>query len=105
MAGDTMKGSYVRGASIWDSANRFITVHSTQHITLSDNVGFGAIGHGFFMETGDEVHVTWERNLGIGVIVRFPVAQGEEIIPLVVEDSEAAAAARAARLGGPFFIL
>lgn len=67
MAGDTMKGSYVRGASIWDSANRFITVHSTQDITLSDNVGFGAIGHGFFMETGDEVHVTWERNLGIGV--------------------------------------
>ncbi|GIV78511.1 MAG: hypothetical protein KatS3mg050_2905 [Litorilinea sp.] len=37
------------------------------------------------------------RNLGIGVIVRFPVPQGEEIIPLVVEDSEAAAAARAAQ--------
>lgn len=67
MVGDTMKGSYVKGASIWDSANRFITVHSTQHVTLSDNVGFGAVGHGFFLETGDEAYVTWERNLGIGV--------------------------------------
>jgi hypothetical protein len=65
MAGDSMKGSYVKGVAVWDSGNRFITVHSTQSITLSDNVGYNAIGHGFFMEMGDEVYVTWERNLGI----------------------------------------
>ena len=65
MAGDSMKGSYVKGVSVWDSRNRFITVHSTQFVTLSDNVGYNALGHGFFMEMGDEVFVTWERNLGI----------------------------------------
>lgn len=65
MAADSMKGSYVKGVAVWDSGNRFITVHSTQFVTLSDNVGYNAIGHGFFMEMGDEVYVTWERNLGI----------------------------------------
>ena len=58
MVGDSMKDSYVKGVSVWNSGNRFITVHSTQYITLSDNVGYNAIGHGFFMESGDEVFVT-----------------------------------------------
>jgi hypothetical protein len=72
MAGDSMMGGgdspsrpYVKGVAVWDSGNRFITVHSTQFVTLSDNIGYNAIGHGFFMEMGDEVYVTWERNLGI----------------------------------------
>lgn len=67
MAGDSMKGSYVKGASIWDSGNRFLTVHSTSSVRLSDNVGYDAVGHGFFMEGGDEVLVTWERNIGMSV--------------------------------------
>ena len=65
--GDTMRQSYVKGAAIWDSGNRFITVHSTQYVTLNDNVGYDAVGHGFFLETGDEVFVTLDGNLGIGV--------------------------------------
>jgi hypothetical protein len=36
-------------------------------------------------------------NLGLGVILRFPVAQGEEALPMVAPESEAAAAARAAQ--------
>lgn len=36
-------------------------------------------------------------NLGIGVIVRFPVAEGEEALPMEGTDSEAATAARAAQ--------
>jgi hypothetical protein len=36
-------------------------------------------------------------NLGIGVIMRFPLAEGEEALPLVAPDSEAAAAALAAQ--------
>ena len=39
MAGDSMRGNYVKGASIWNYGNRFITVHSTSHVTLSENVG------------------------------------------------------------------
>jgi len=65
--GDTMRQSYIEGAAIWDSGNRFITVHSTQYVTLNNNVGYDAVGHGFFLETGDEVFVTLDGNLGIGV--------------------------------------
>ena len=65
MAGETMRGSYFKGASIWGSGNRFITVHSTQYVTLTCNVGYNAVGHGFFLETGDEVFVTLDHNLGI----------------------------------------
>ena len=67
MVGETMRGSYVKGASIWGSGNRFITVHSTQYVTLSHNVGYNAIGHGFFLEIGDEVFVNMDHNLGIRV--------------------------------------
>ena len=65
VVGDTMRGSYVRGASIWNSGNRFITVHSTQYVVLSYNVGYNAVGHGFFLEEGDEVFVEMDHNLGI----------------------------------------
>lgn len=36
-------------------------------------------------------------NLGLGVILRFPIAQGEEALPMVAPESEAAATARAAQ--------
>jgi hypothetical protein len=36
-------------------------------------------------------------NLGIGVILRFPIAEGEEALPLVATESEVAAAAMAAQ--------
>ncbi len=36
-------------------------------------------------------------NLGIGVIIRFPIAAGEEALPMVAPESEAAAAALAAQ--------
>lgn len=81
MVGDSMRGSYVKGASIWNSGNRFITVHSTSNITLSDNVGYGAVGHGFFMESGDEVFVTWERNLGM--LVRPGKILGSDATPAI----------------------
>jgi hypothetical protein len=47
------------------------------------------------------------RNLGVGAIIRMPVAEGEEVIPFVVIDEETAAAAAAAQqefldaVGGP----
>lgn len=63
--GDSMEGSYVRGVAVWDSGNRFITVHSTQGVTLSQNVGYKSVGHGFFLEDGDETNNTLDRNLAI----------------------------------------
>lgn len=66
LVGETMRGSYVIGASIWDSHNRFLTIHGTNYLVVRDCVGFGSVGHGFFMEDGTEVYNVLDRNLAIG---------------------------------------
>lgn len=66
LCGDTMRGSYVIGASIWDSGNRWLTIHGTNYLVARDNVGFGSVGHGFFLEDGTEVYNVLDRNLAIG---------------------------------------
>lgn len=65
LCGDTMRGSSVLGASIWDSGNRWVTIHGTQYLVVRDCVGFGSIGHGFFLEDGTEVFNVLDRNLAI----------------------------------------
>jgi hypothetical protein len=65
MVGDSMAGTVVEGVSVHDSGNRFITLHSSNGIVLRRNVGYNAIGHGFFLENGDETGNVFEGNLGI----------------------------------------
>ena len=38
--GDTMRGTSVVGASIWDSGNRWITIHGTNYLVVRDCVGY-----------------------------------------------------------------
>jgi hypothetical protein len=66
LVGDTMRGSYVVGASIWDSANRWITIHGTNYLVVHDCVGYKSVGHGFFFEDGTEVFNVLDRNLAVG---------------------------------------
>ncbi len=63
--GDASKGMYVQGASIWNSDNRWITIHSSNGVTLRDNVGYNSIGHGYFLEAGDEMFNVIDHNIGI----------------------------------------
>ncbi|MCK6371361.1 MAG: hypothetical protein L6Q83_08580 [Gammaproteobacteria bacterium] len=70
---DTMRGSYLVGASIWDSANRWVSVHGAAYLTIRDNVGFGALGHGFFLENGAEVYNLLAGNLGVQSYVTDPL--------------------------------
>jgi hypothetical protein len=65
LVGDTMRGSYVQGASVWDSHNRWVTVHGTNYMLVRDCVGYQSIGHGFFLEDGSEVYNVFDRNLGV----------------------------------------
>ncbi len=65
LIGDTMRGSSVVGASIWDSHNRWLTIHGTNYLVVRDCVGFRSIGHGFFMEDGTEVQNVLDRNLAV----------------------------------------
>jgi hypothetical protein len=65
---DTMRGSSVVGCSVWDSHNRWITIHGTEYLVVRDNVGYKSIGHGFFLEDGTEVYNVLDRNLAVGAL-------------------------------------
>ena len=62
---DTMRGSGVTGASIWDSHNRWITIHGTDHLLIRDCVGYQSRGHGFFLEDATEQWNVLDRNLAV----------------------------------------
>jgi hypothetical protein len=66
LVGETMRGGYVIGASIWDSHNRWLTIHGTNYLVVRDCVGYRSIGHGFFLEDGTEVYNVLDRNLAVG---------------------------------------
>ena len=65
LCGSTMRGSYVIGASIWDSHNRWLTIHGTNYLVVRDNVGYKSVGHGFFLEDGTEVFNILDHNLAV----------------------------------------
>jgi hypothetical protein len=65
LVGDTMRGSSVIGASIWDSANRWLTIHGTNYLVVRDCVGYQSLGHGYFLEDGTEVFNVFDRNLAV----------------------------------------
>lgn len=62
---DSMRGSGVVGASIWDSNNRWIAVHGTDYLLVRDCVGYQSVGHGFFLEDGTEQYNVLDRNLAL----------------------------------------
>jgi G8 domain len=62
---DTMRGSSVIGASVWDSHNRWVTIHGTDFLVVRDCVGYQSIGHGFFMEDATEQYNVLDRNLAV----------------------------------------
>lgn len=68
LCGDTMRGSSVIGASIWNSHNRWITIHGTDSLVVRDCVGFKSVGHGYFLEDGTEVNNILDHNLAALVL-------------------------------------
>lgn len=68
LVGSTMRGSSVVGASIWDSHNRWLTIHGTNYLVVRDCVGYRSVGHGFFLEDGTEVYNVLDRNLAVDAI-------------------------------------
>jgi hypothetical protein len=75
LCGDSMRGSYVIGASIWDSDNRWLAIHGTNYLVVRDNVGYRSKGHGFFLEDGTEVYNILDRNLAVGARPAKPLPQ------------------------------
>jgi hypothetical protein len=79
LCGDTMRGSSVVGASIWDSHNRWLTIHGTDGLVVRDCVGYKSIGHGYFLEDGSEVHNIFDHNLAALVAPGKPLPK--QVIP------------------------
>lgn len=65
LVGNTMRGSSVVGASIWDSHNRWLTIHGTNYLVVRDCIGYQSVGHGFYLEDGTEVYNVLDRNLAV----------------------------------------
>lgn len=61
----TNRGSSVVGASIWDSHNRWVTVHATDYMVVRDCVGYKSRGHGFFLEDATEAYNLFANNLAV----------------------------------------
>jgi hypothetical protein len=78
---DGMRGTIIEGLSIWGSQNRFLTIHDTNGITVRNCIGFDAIGHGFFLEGGDETENVFAHNLGI--LVRAGTVRASDRTPAV----------------------
>ena len=79
LAGDTMRGSSVVGASIWDSNNRWITIHGTNYLVVRDCVGYKSVGHGFFLEDGTETRNILDRNLAVMALRGKPLP--DQVLP------------------------
>ncbi len=65
LAGTGMRGSRVLGVSVWDSHNRWITIHGTDYLLVQDCVGYQSVGHGFFLEDGTEQYNVLDHNLAV----------------------------------------
>jgi len=79
LVGDTMRGSSVIGASVWDSHNRWVTIHGTQFLVVKDCVGYKSVGHGYFLEDGTEVYNILDRNLALQALGGEPLPQ--QVLP------------------------
>ena len=73
LVGTSMRGSSVVGASIWDSANRWITIHGTNYLVVRDCVGYRSRGHGFYLEDGSEAYNVLDRNLAVQAFAAKPL--------------------------------
>jgi len=79
LVGDTMRGSSLIGLSVWDSHNRWITVHGTQYLLVKDCIGYKSIGHGYFLEDGTEVYNIFDRNLAVQALKGKPLPK--QVLP------------------------
>jgi RNA polymerase sigma factor (sigma-70 family) len=84
LCGDTMRGSSVVGASVWDSENRWLTIHGTNYLVVRDCVGYRSKGHGFFFEDGTEVYNVLDHNLAVQALTAKPLPK--QVIPFDQND-------------------
>ena len=75
LLGDT-SGQFIRNNSIHHTFNKGITIHGTNDIEINNNVVFDHIGHGIFLEDGNEIRTEITDNL---VFVTRGAPQGASV--------------------------
>ena len=58
-------GQFLVNSSIHESYNRCVTVHGTNNAVVQNNVCYNHLGHGYFLEDGDEEGNLIQGNLGL----------------------------------------
>jgi hypothetical protein len=66
--GDAPSKTLIDSNSIHHGYNHCITLHSTNNVTIGNNVCARIVDHLFYLETGSETGNTFVGNLGIGVM-------------------------------------
>lgn len=79
-------GQYFNDSSVHDSTNRGITIHGTDHTTVSNNFIYNTIGHTLFLEDGVEENNVITYNV---VCLTVRPAPGTEVTPSDNELNEA----------------
>ncbi len=79
-------GQFIVNSSIQDSYNRCVTVHSSHNSIVQNNVCYNHLGHGYFLEDGDEEGNLIQGNLGL---LSVRPKDGEEILDTDISTSPA----------------
>ncbi|HLK87949.1 MAG TPA: G8 domain-containing protein [Candidatus Binataceae bacterium] len=66
--GNVNDAPLVNANSVDHSYNKCITVHSTDHLMIQNNVCARIVGHIFYEEMGDEFKINFTGNLGMGAM-------------------------------------
>jgi len=86
-------GQYIVNSSVHESFNRCITVHQTNRVRVADNVCYDFLGHGYFLEDGNEEFNVFDGNLA--VMARRPAKPPEglphPVLPLLTDYRDATA--------------
>ena len=62
---------YFRHSTIWDSNNRFVSIHATANATVAGNVMYLATGSGVYLEDGSETHNDIVDNLSVHLRIGY----------------------------------
>jgi hypothetical protein len=65
MARQVPTDTFIKDSSVNESMTRWIVLHATQGVLLQRNVGWKSIGHGYYLESGNETDNKLYSNLGI----------------------------------------
>jgi hypothetical protein len=72
---DSMRGTSVVGASIWNTHNRWMAIHAIEYLVVRDLVAYQTMGHGIFLEDASEQYNLLDRSLLVQAYASEPIPE------------------------------